>query len=131
MLDDDDGVWLALSSPYRVMSCHVLLSCQSACSPPEVWKLIRCFLPCSQVHLQCCVVLLSVACSSRALLSAAVLAGWLAGSFGFGSGSGAAAPGLASHTLAHGLPRHLSRGASVSISSRRVCLSVSIRLSLV
>lgn len=52
MLDDDDGVWLALSPPYRVMSlCD--MSCQIACSPPEVWKLIRCFLPCSQVHSQC------------------------------------------------------------------------------
>jgi hypothetical protein len=38
----------------RVMSlCD--MPCQIACSPPEVWKMIRCFLPCSQVHLQCCV----------------------------------------------------------------------------
>lgn len=88
MLDDGDtgelilSEGVSLSSPSRrVMSPW---SCQIARSP-EVWKRIRSFLPCSQVHLQCCVVqrssrVQSAHCSlallALALALALLLEGW-------------------------------------------------------
>lgn len=99
----------------------------------EVWKRIRSILPCSQVHLQCCLVLCLAA---LLLLARCLLAGWLAGwllaplalalLFRAGTGTGASP----TRPRPHPLPLPLPRPAAPSVPRRRPCLSRRVCLSL-